>query len=136
MSLDKDWLYYFASNPQNDYSQPDVNEAGWIPLPEISDWTVANSAHTGVDWFRRHFTLMPMDGCVRYLLQIEVVPENLTVYINGKKVSDTRTKQDFKADVTDYVTLDENIIALRLTPRSNNAGGSFEKIGLQPIPCE
>jgi hypothetical protein len=136
ISLEKDWLYYFAENTQSDYSQPKVDDSAWIPLPEISDWVVANSAKSGSDWFRRHVTLEPVADCVRYTLHIDTVPETLAIYVNGKKVGDARTKQTFKVDVTDYVALGENVLAMRLTPRSDNAGGGFDKIRLQPAACE
>ncbi len=134
ISLDTDWLYLFAENHQADYSAPRVDDSGWIPLPELADWTVATSAHTGADWFRRRITLAPLDGCVRYTLSIERAPEALVVYVNGKKLGEAQSP--FRADVTALVALGDNIIALRLIPGAERVGGGFGHIRLQSAPCD
>lgn len=138
INLITDWLYNFISNKNADYSKPDFSEAGWIPLPELADWSVTNSVQSGADWFRKWFTLHPTENCVRYLLVLERAPEYLTVYINGVNIGSVEagTTKPLELDITERVALGENVLAMKLTSTTEKSGGKFGRIYLKRIPCD
>lgn len=138
INLITDWLYNFISNKNADYSKPDLNEAGWIPLPELADWSVTNSVQSGADWFRKWFTLHPTEACVRYVLVFERAPEHLMVYINGVNVGslEAGTIKPLEMDITERVALGENVLAMKLTSTTEKSGGKFARIYLKRILCD
>lgn len=134
IDINVDWLYFFSNNKVSDYSDVQIDEAVWIPI-DLSDWTVSSNVNSGADWFRRHIQLEPLEGCVRYVLKIERVPEAVTLFVNGKELSQIRGKESYSGDVTNFVALGNNVIAMKLTCTNNEAGGGFGKISLTAIPC-
>lgn len=138
INLGTDWLYHFTTNTSADFSKTEIKETGWIPLPQLSDWSVSKTGQGGTDWFRRRIVLQPTDGCVRYFLRIERVPESVVVYVNGTKVDAAGggDPKPFYKDITDYVALGTNILALRLSYSSDKSGGSFGKVTLVQTDCE
>ena len=134
--LETDWFYHFARNKKINLSAPTIDETGWIPLPEISDWAVTNAVQSGADWFRRRLIIRSTNVCVRYVLHIEHIPENVEIYLNGRFVGSSRGTRHFKVDVTDFVFLGANLLAMKLTCETNTAGGGFGLIRLQPIECD
>ena len=59
INLGTDWLYLFTANTGADYSKLDTKNTAWIPLPQLSDWSVTKTGQSGTDWFRRHIELEP-----------------------------------------------------------------------------
>lgn len=137
MPLDADWSYLYAENAGKKYAQIH-NRPEWIPLPSLSDWSVVSSARFGADWFRREVTIEPLDTCVNYFLKIDHVPENAMIFVNGKLMGQVQSDNidHLTFDVTNALSLGDNLIAIKLRCNSDSGGGSFENIRLQPVPCE
>jgi hypothetical protein len=138
INLGTDWLYLFTANTGADYSKLDTKNTAWIPLPQLSDWSVTKTGQSGTDWFRRHIELEPTEDCVRYFLRIERVPEQVVIYLNGTRVDSLSASENrpLHTDVTDFVALGENILALKLTYSSDKSGGAFGRVTLIQTPCE
>ena len=138
INLTHDWLYNFTNNTGADYSKLDQAETTWIPLPELSDWSVTNSVQAGADWFRKHFTLDATEGCVRYWLIVERVPEHIALFINGVSVGkvEANSAKAPRVDVTEHVALGQNVLAMKLTSTTEKSGGRFGRIYLKRTPCE
>jgi len=138
INLITDWQYNFISNKNADYSKPDLSEAGWIPLPELADWSVTNSVQSGADWFRKHFTLTPTEGCVRYALVLERAPEHLMLYVNGANIGsiEAGSTKPLELDITERVALGVNVLAMKLTSTTEKSGGKFGRIYLKRIFCD
>lgn len=134
IDINVDWLYFFSNNKVNDYSDIHIDEAVWIPI-DLPDWTVSSKVNSGADWFRRHINLEPTEMCVRYVLQIDRVPEAVTVFVNGKELTQIRGEDAYNGDVTNFVALGRNVIAMKLTCTDNQVGGGFGKVSLTAVPC-
>lgn len=134
--LDNNWVYFFAENRRDDYSEVDLDISGWIPLERLSDWAVASSSQAGADWFRRNVTLEAPDTCMTFVLHIERVPQDIQVYVNGLLVGEAEGGQPFRHDVTEYVAMGRNVIAMQLVCVFDACGGGFGNFYLQPVPCD
>jgi hypothetical protein len=134
--LNDNWVYFFAENQRDDYSHVGLDVAGWIPLEKLSDWGVTSSGQGGADWFRCTIALSPTKSCVNYVLQIRNAPQTIAIFLNGQFVDEVPGGESFNGDVTEYVALGENTLAMQLTCLSNACGGSFGSISLQPIACK
>jgi hypothetical protein len=134
--LDNNWVYFFAENRREDYSQIDLDVSGWVPLEQLSDWAVTSSGQSGADWFRRDVTLEATGSCANYLLHIDRVPQDIHVYVNGTHVGEAEGGQPFHCDVTEYVAMGRNVVAMQLVCVFDACGGGFGKIYLQPVPCD
>jgi hypothetical protein len=78
------------------------------------------------------FDLDPIgEVCLRFFLHIDSAPDGTAVAMNRWHVGITQTGQPFIADVTDYVTLEENVMLLTV-----NQPGQFGAVWLESVPCE
>jgi hypothetical protein len=136
MILNSNWCYLFAENTKASFSGVDVDDSRWIPLPNVTDWTVASSAPQGVDWFRRAVMIEPPGMCANYVLRINRVPEALQVYVNGRLAGEASSGKPFSRDVTDFVAVGRNVLALKLTVSKPNGGGTLGDIRLEQVPCD
>jgi len=68
--------------------------------------------------------------CLRFVLQIDAAPVGTQVYINGWHAGTTEAGKTLSRDVTDTVTLEANLIHLKLVRR-----GSLGGVRLVAIPC-
>ncbi len=75
------------------------------------------------------FDLPPMtDQCLRYWLHIEPAPAQAVVSLNDYLL-EAQTGKSFSADVTDFVTLDDNVLRVGEIQRE------LRRVWLQPVPC-
>jgi len=80
----------------------------------------------------RKFSLEPMDEiCVSYFLHVLEAPLTAQITINGRVLA--AYVKPFEMDVTDYVWLEDNVIAIYV---SGAAPGKFGDVYLQPVPCD
>lgn len=101
-------------------------------VPSLVEWVFdKRRGENWAAWLKRGFDLMPTDVCVTYMLHVDSAPEETLVLINGERAG-TITELPFAIDVTNFVALEYNEIALRV---EWNAAGRFEGIALQPVPC-
>lgn len=78
------------------------------------------------------FDLEPIgDVCLRFFLHIDDAPAGTTVDMNRWRVGLTQVGQSFITDVTDYVTLEDNILLLQ-----GDLPGEVGSVWLERIPCE
>ena len=101
-----------------------------IPLDE--DWQFDSQADDHVVTARQMFWLEPVDFCVRYFLHVDAEPQVVGVVLNGHDIEVVPQVGTLVLDVTDYVALEENTIALRVARQ----GGAFGGIRLQAVACE
>jgi hypothetical protein len=100
-----------------------------IPLnrPSSQQPTKGEALH-----LRYTFDLEPIgEVCLRFFLHIESAPSGTTVDMNRWRVGLTQVGQSFIADVTDFVTLEDNILLLQ-----GDQPGDIGPVWLERIPCE
>ncbi|CAG1770764.1 hypothetical protein BAC2_01259 [uncultured bacterium] len=130
ISLDRDWqCAYFEREPNvRELASPGT------PVPSLPDWSC--SRRYGSPWaaYLQHtFHLEPTDECVSYILHIESAPGTVVLYVNGRRLGEFDGSLPFSFDITDYVALEDNSMALRVECAES---GRFGKLHLQPLPCE
>ena len=103
-----------------------------VVLPRLSHWTPRSLAQGEKVELRQVFDLEPIgEVCLRFLLHIEAVPDERTVSMNSWDVAVGESGQGLVADVTDYVTLEDNVLLLTV-----NQNGIFGEVRLERVPCE
>ncbi len=132
ISLETDWRYFPTEIMDAAYGVSELDESSWGVLPQLSDYprdliAVSSSLH-----LRHTFDLEPIsDVCVRIHLHLQHAPNDTQVYVNGWHVGATKSAEVLFADITDYVSLEDNLLLLKLT-RSGDLHGLF----VQRVPCE
>jgi hypothetical protein len=127
ITLNTDWRCdYFEGDPS-------LHEfTGWFDVPVLQAWTFDHRMTEGwAAWLQRQFDVPPIeDVCVNFMLQIKSAPPGTQISINGRDFGVISTP--FSLDVTDYITLEDNLIAFRVPCE---AGGGFGDVRLRVVPC-
>ena len=132
ISLDSDWHYFPTDVIVAAFGGSELEESSWGGLPRLSEYPRDIVGFSGVLNLRRTFDLEPItDVCVRYQLHLEHAPSDTEIYINGWYAGTTVLGQSFEIDVTDNVSLDDNLILLKLSHT-----GKLHGLTLHPVPCE
>ncbi len=129
LSLNNDWvcntfeldpdLYEFAHDGQ--------------PVADLRAWACDRRYDDGwAAWLQKTFDLPMTDVCINYTLRIARAPKGTVVSINGTRLGEMNNGNLFEMDVTDYVTLEDNVIRFRVICGGE---GSFGDIILEGIPC-
>ena len=128
--LDGNWeVEYFEVEPNLYEWGPAIQ-----PVPSLMAWHCEGRFDEG--WaacLQTRFDLAPFDFCIRYDLHVEDAPGMIILYINGRRMGEVAPGAPFVFDVTDWVTLEDNRLTLRVTC---GAAGKFGRVYLQPHPCE
>ena len=134
ISLNEKWHYRFATE-QESYSNPAVDDSDWewtlfteVPIPKVSP--------PAVIWLRKRFHLNPMEACVRYYLRCDRNSYPMTVYLRGHAVAQGSNDSYLDVDVTDYVSLDDNVLALEIHADKWDLDTQEAELYLQPIFCD
>jgi len=121
--------------------------ASFDPIPLKAEWFVSPLNHvlrtltdlpfqpgenSAAISLTQRFDLEPIgDVCVRFWLHIDAAPEATLVKMNGQAVGMVQSEKPFTTDVTDYVTLEDNVLLLEV-----KQGGRFGEVWLERVPCE
>jgi hypothetical protein len=130
ISLDKDWLCEYYER------EPDVYEfaSSGFHVPSLSAWICSPRYDGGWAAYLQHtFYLEPTDFCVSYILHIDYAPGNIVLFVNGRRLGAFDGSRPFSFDITDYVALEDNSIALGVDCSER---GHFGAVYLQPVPCD
>jgi len=132
ISLESDWRYFPTEVMDAAYGASELDESSWGILPLLADYPHALIAVSGTLNLRRTFDLEPIgDICLSFYLQLDHAPMGTQVYVNGWHVGTLQSNESLYADVTDYVSLEDNLVLLKVTHSGELAG-----LSIQPIPCE
>jgi hypothetical protein len=130
--LEKDWRYYPTEDVDPAYGSSELDEASWGVLNALSAWPRRLLAQADTLHLRHTFDLEPItDICLCYLLHVETAPAGTTVFVNGWHVGTIEPGKALVSDVTNYVSLENNVILLKMTKKADLQG-----FWLQPVPCE
>ena len=134
ISLDEKWRYQFAP-VGDDYSKPSFDDSDWewttftgLAIPKVSP--------PDVIWLRKRFDLNPSEACVRYFLRCDDSTIPMVVYLRGRKVAETGNDSHIDIDVTDELSLDDNVLVLKLQPAKWDLDSQTQELYLQPIFCD
>ncbi len=82
-------------------------------------------------WLEHAFDLPDQDVCINYHLSISALPRGTQLILNGRDFGEIPAP--LTLDVTDFVFLEDNLIAFRVF---RNASGAFGSVRLLAIPCD
>lgn len=138
IELNTNWRY--RPGDDDDFSLRKLDDGDWPLLDSLEDWSdiAPHDDDDPVTWLRRTVKLSPLGYCVVYFLDIREVPLHTEIYVNGKLAGAHKPNSGrFAVDVTRFVSLGTNVIALRLQ-RGGKVRGEpgFGAIRLQAIPCD
>jgi hypothetical protein len=132
ISLDTDWRYFPTEVMDAGFGTSELDETSWGVLPQLADYPRDLIAVSGTLNLRHTFDVEPIgDVCLRFYLDLQHAPIGTQVYVNGWYVSTMQAGETLHADVTDNISLEDNLILLKLTH-----SGDLHDLSLQPIPCE
>jgi hypothetical protein len=128
LHLNTDWTCdYFELDPDL-YEFQDYHEN----ILHLTEWQFSRRYPEGWGaWLERRFSLYPLGECVHYHLLLDRLPEDAVLYVNGRNFG--AVSAPCTLDVTDYVVLEDNRLAFRVT---SMAAGSFGAVRLTAVPCE
>ncbi|HYO87092.1 MAG TPA: hypothetical protein VER79_00500 [Candidatus Limnocylindrales bacterium] len=130
ISLDEGWtVEYFERDPSL-YEFAALGQ----PVPSLRAFSCSRRVDEG--WLvllTRTFDVPPiLDVCLRFDLHMEAAPGPVVVYMNGRRLGEIDGDHPFVCDVTDFITLEDNLIALRVDCAQ---GGAFRDVLLKAEPC-
>jgi hypothetical protein len=128
--LDGGWtVEYFEKDP-------DLYEfqAAGDSVPSLRRFACSRRVDGGwMAWLTRTFDVPPiLDVCLRFDLHIASAPGTVVLYINGRRMGEVDGRRPFVFDVTDYITLEDNLIGLRV---DCGQPGAFGDMFLKAEPC-
>lgn len=102
------------------------------PVPSLRDFVC--TAASGPARLTRSFDVPPMlDVCLRFDLHITAAPAATALSINGYPLGAVGRAMPFILDVTDVITLEDNLITLHVN--CPQEGGAFGAVFLKAEPC-
>ena len=130
INLDDGWtVEYFEQNPE----PHELASVGQF-VPSLRRFVPGRRYGAGwTAWLTRTFDVPPMlDVCLRFDLHISAAPSTIMLYLNGRRMGEVDGRQPFVFDVTDFITLEDNQIALRVDCASE---GVFGAVSVKAEPC-
>ena len=132
ISLETDWRYFPTEVTDATFGASELDESSWGILPHITDYPRDLIAVSGTLNLRHTFDLEAIgDVCLRIHFDLKRAPLGTQVYVNGWHVGTVQIAEPLHADVTDYVSLEDNLLLLKLTH-----SGDLNGLSIQRIPCE
>jgi hypothetical protein len=129
--LDDDWRCYPPEDGDAAFGGSMLDESAWDALAALSEWPRHRLPGAGTLHLRRRVDLDPIgDVCLRYRLRLERAPAGTNVTVNGWHVGTVEAGGALEVDVTDALTLEGNVILLKVTRR-----GEISGVSLLPVPC-
>ncbi|MCM1381950.1 MAG: DUF4982 domain-containing protein [Muribaculaceae bacterium] len=129
----------FSKNPiGTEYS----DSLDWKPVDLPHDWLIyqtENLYETSTGWYRRKLAYSKKEG-VRTALRFGGVYMDCRLFVNGKQAFEWKYGYStFEADITDFLTDGENLIAVRVDYRNPNSrwysgAGIFRKVYIKEYP--
>jgi hypothetical protein len=131
LELDRDWLVFPPADPDPAYGASVLDDSTWDALDNVNAWPADRLAYSGVVQIKREFDLEPIgELCLRFLLHLDQAPAGTQVYVNGWHAGTTEAGKALITDVTDTITLEANLLHLKLSRR-----GALGGLRLAAVPC-
>jgi hypothetical protein len=132
ISLETNWRYFPTEVMDAAYGVSELDESSWGLLPNLADYPRDLIAVSGTLNLRHTFDVEPIgDVCLRFYLDLQHAPIGTQVYVNGWYVGTMQAGETLHADVTDTISLEDNLLLIKLTHPGDLSG-----LSLQLIPCD
>lgn len=134
ISLNEKWRYHNTADAQN-YAAVNVDDSDW-------EWTLFTElpissipASTTV-WLRNRFDLLQTEECVSYFLRCDYCAFPMKCYLRGKLIADVPARAALDFEITDFVTLDDNLLVVSIQADAKLVEAQTNELYLQPIFCQ
>src|SRR3954465_3301037 len=115
ISLESDWRYFPTEVMDTTFGASELDETSWGVLPQLADYPRDLIAVSGTLNLRHSFDIEPIgDVCLRFHLDLKHAPMGTQIYVNGWYVGTVQMDASLDADVTDYISLEDNLILLKI----------------------
>lgn len=129
--LDSAWRYFPVEDMDSAYGVSQLDESSWGVLPQLAEYPRDIFSFYHELQLRRTFDVPPIgDVCLRFHLNLQVAPSGTQLFINGWHIGTVQHGQALTVDVTDFISLEDNLILIKLARK-----GDLHSLTLQPIPC-
>jgi hypothetical protein len=130
--LNTEWLCYPLPDVNPAYIAAYNDDSTWEVLVKLADWPRHLLQQTKIVFLHHRFDLEPIGNiCLRFILHLEDAPDGTNVILNGQHLETFYGGQPFEKDVTDYLTLDDNLLRFEV-----KKVGPFGDVRLKRVPCE
>lgn len=131
--LNTRWQYYESTQTQ-DYLNVRLDDSHW-EWTTLADLPISNRGANDVLWIRTRFSLTPTDACVRYFLRCAGWAYPTRIYLRLQEIAQVDAT-DLDVDVTDYVSLDDNLLTLAIRLNRQTKHKQHFELYLQPVYCD
>ena len=132
--LNSNWRYCYATKSK-DYSHVTVDDSDW-DLATFADIPISKVSSHELIWLRKRFDLTPAEACLRYFLRGKGWGFPMTIYLRGQAIAQHDEESVLDVDVTDYVSLDDNLLVLAIRLNGQDLDLQQADLFLQPILCD
>jgi hypothetical protein len=132
IDLNRDWRFLSADDIDPAYGVSALDESAWGVLPALADFPREAIGYDRPLNLQRRFDLEPIgEVCLRYVLEVANAPARTAISINGWRVA-TSSGDPLTVDVTDQVTLEDNLILLQVFSKR----GALDGVRVFAVPCD
>jgi len=141
-SIDSSWQFYLGDEP--DAKRPDFQDNRWRTLNLPHDWSIEGEYSkdnpagiaggflpTGTGWYRKNLKWNDNWNNKRLMIEFDGVYMNSEVWINGHSLGQRPYGYiSFSYDITDYLTEENNVIAVRVDNSKSPSGRWYTGSGI------
>ena len=141
-SLDFNWQFYLGDEPNA--KQPNFSDKQWRTLNLPHDWSIEGEYNqnnpagiaggflpTGTGWYRKQLDWNERWTNKRVMIVFDGVYMNSEVWVNGHFLGKRPYGYiSFSYDITDYLTADKNVIAVRVDNSKSPSGRWYTGSGI------
>ncbi|MCP4270529.1 MAG: glycoside hydrolase family 2 protein, partial [Gammaproteobacteria bacterium] len=141
-SIDSNWQFYLGDEP--DAKRPDFQDSRWRSLNLPHDWSIEGEYSkdnpagiaggflpTGTGWYRKHLKWNDNWINKRLMIEFDGVYMNSEVWVNGHSLGQRPYGYiSFSYDITDYLTEENNVIAVRVDNSQSPSGRWYTGSGI------
>jgi len=142
INIDNHWLFY--PNDESSANKIDFQDNQWRTLNLPHDWSIEgeydkdnpSGIHggflpTGIGWYRKHLAWNNSWTDKRIMIEFDGVYMNSEVWVNGHSVGLRPYGYiSFSYDITDYLTKENNVIAVRVDNSKSPSGRWYTGSGI------
>jgi S-formylglutathione hydrolase FrmB len=123
IDLSGKWLFRIGDDEK--YSEPKLDEFGWVEIKVPSQWEKQGYNFDGVAWYRKHIKIPGYFKTKKIYLYLGKIDDNDRVYFNGELIGLTNgwTQERIYFIPNDLIKYDsDNVIAVRVEDKGFGGG--------------
>ena len=132
ISLETNWRYFPTEDADAVFGASEFDESSWGVLPQLADYPRDLIAVSGTLNLSHRFDVDPIeDVCLCFFIDLAHAPSGTQIYVNGWHLGTLQAGESLHAEVTDYISLEDNLLLIKLSH-----SGDLNGVSLVPVLCE